>query len=400
MRTAILSGPCWFVGLCCILSLPAFGQTNDPAPKLELIRISKDGRHFVTAGSGLKFTPWGCNYDHDRSGRLLEQYWEAEWDTVVQDFAEMKLLGANTVRIHLQVAHFMESARKPNQESLKRLGQLVSVAERTGLYLDVTGLGCYDKKEVPPWYNDLNETQRWEVQARFWRAVAKTCKNSPAVFCYDLMNEPVVTEDKTNRDWTPGAFGDRYYVQRITLDFAGRTDKQIAKAWVDKLSTAIRKQDSRHLITAGEIPWALYFPGAKPLFHSKQVGGKLDFVSVHFYPKNGEVDQALKALSVYDVGKPIVIEEMFPLNCTIGELAQFIDRSKPIAAGWISFYWGETIAEYKQQKGSISDAITTDWLDYFSKKAPDILGLGAPTPPPGNPGAARMNGSPAKPVGH
>src|SRR5580658_1070423 len=101
MRTTILSGGGWFVGLCCILSLPAFGQTNIPAPqaKLEFIRIGKDGRHFVTAGSGLKFTPWGCNYDHDRSGRLLEQYWETEWDTVAQDFTEMKTLGANTVRI-------------------------------------------------------------------------------------------------------------------------------------------------------------------------------------------------------------------------------------------------------------------------------------------------------------
>jgi hypothetical protein len=386
MRNLFLSGTIWFVGWCCILSLPAFGQTNLPAQpvKLEFIRIGKDGRQFVMADSGLKFTPWGCNYDHDRSGRLLEQYWEKEWDTVARDFAEMKTLGANTVRIHLQVAHFMKFAGEPNRESLLRLGQLVSLAERTGLYLDITGLGCYDKTEVPRWYNDLNETQRWDVQARFWGAVANTCNRSPAVFCYDLMNEPVVTGDKTNRDWTPGAFGDRYYVQRITLDFAGRTDQQIAKAWVNKLVTAIRKQDSRHLITVGEIPWALYFPGAKPLFQSKEVGGELDFVSVHFYPKKGEVDQALKALSVYDAGKPIVIEEMFPLNCSKDDLARFIDRSKPIAAGWISFYWGETVAEYRQQKGTISDAIMADWLDYFSRKAPDILAPDAQTPAPNN----------------
>src|SRR5438046_1757413 len=84
------------------------------------------------------------------------------------------------------------------------------MAQRTGLYVDVTGLGCYDKKDVPQWYNELNEGPRWEVQARFWEAVAQTCSHSPVVFCYDLMNEPVVTEDKKGRDWTPGAFGDRY----------------------------------------------------------------------------------------------------------------------------------------------------------------------------------------------
>jgi len=49
---------------------------------------------------------------------------------------------------------------------------------------------------------------------------------------------------------------------------------------------------------------------------------------------------------------------------------------------WISFYWGETIAEYKQHQGTAADEITAGWLDYFSKKAPDILGPVAPTPTP------------------
>ena len=31
-----------------------------------------------------------------------------------------------------------------------------------------------------------------EAQARFWEAVATRCAGSPAVFCFDLMNEPVV----------------------------------------------------------------------------------------------------------------------------------------------------------------------------------------------------------------
>ena len=375
MRTTILSGACFIVGFCCIAGSPAAGQTNAPAAHagLEFIRVSKDGRHFAFSGSGLQFTPWGFNYDHDRTGRLLETYWQEEWDTVAQDFEEMKMLGANTARIHLQVSRFMKSAREPNQESLQQLARLLRMAERTGLYLDVTGLGCYDKQDVPSWYNDLNETQRWDVQARFWEAVAGTCSNSPAVFCYDLMNEPLLSEDKKTRDWTPGAFGDRYYMQRLTLDFAGRSEKQIAKAWVDKLVTAVRKQDPWHLITIGEIPWALTFPGAKPLFQSQDVGRNLDFVSLHFYPRTGQLEQALKALRVYDVGKPIIIEEMFPMSCSVEDLDQFIDRSKPMAAGWISFYWGKTIAEYKQKTDSIPEAMMLGWLEYFVKKTPGIL---------------------------
>lgn len=360
-------------------TLAADHQPEIPATpvRLEFIRVSKEGSHFEFSGSQSRFTPWGFNYDRDFSGRLLETYWLKEWDAVTRHFQEMKALGANTVRIHLQVSRFMKSAREPNRESLDQLARLLTLAEKTGLYLDVTGLGCYDKKDMPQWYNDLDETQRWDVQARFWEAVARVCQNSPAVFCYDLMNEPIVAEDKKGRDWTPGAFGDKYYVQRLALDFKGRSAEQIAKAWVDKMVAAIRKHDRRHLVTVGEIPWALTWPGAKSIFGSKKVGKKLDFVSVHFYPKAGEIDKALTALAVYHIGKPLVIEEMFPLSCSVAELGQFVDGSRPITAGWITFYWGKTIAEYKQEKRVGIDSTTLQWLEYFVKKTPEILGTNA-----------------------
>jgi hypothetical protein len=38
------------------------------------IRVSDDGRGFVTE-TGSRFTPWGFNYDHDETGRLMEDYW-------------------------------------------------------------------------------------------------------------------------------------------------------------------------------------------------------------------------------------------------------------------------------------------------------------------------------------
>jgi Cellulase (glycosyl hydrolase family 5) len=344
-------------------------RAQPAAAKLEFIGLSKDGKHFVRTDSAAVFTPWGFNYDRDVAGQLIEDYWNEDWPAVALHFGEMKALGANVVRIHLQVAKFMNSTNEPNAAALRQLARLVDLAERTGLYLDVTGPGCYKKEDVPPWYNALNESQRWDVQALFWEAVAKTCATSPAIFCYDLMNEPVVTEDKTGRDWTPGAFGDRYYVQRLTFDFAGREPKQIARAWVDEMWSAVRRYDQRHLVTVGAIPWALTFPGAKPLFYSKEVGEHLDFVSVHFYPKHGEVPQALTALSVYNVGKPMVIEEMFPLNCTMADLAQFIEGSKSMACGWIGFYWGKTFEQYKAEKKS-ADATTLEWLEYFVREAP------------------------------
>ena len=349
-------------------------QQISQSADLERIRPSRDGTYFAQVPSGAKFIAWGVNYDHDESGRLLEDYWDREWPTVVEDFAEMKGLGANVVRIHLQTGKFMEGPDHPNQDAIRKLANLVRLAEDTGLYLDITGLGCYHKADVPKWYDNLTEEQRWNVQALFWEEIAKTCKDSPAIFCYDLMNEPILPgAAKVETEWLAGEFGGKHFVQRIALDLAGRSRGQVAKAWVDRLSTAIRQHDTRHMVTVGVIPWVHTFPKAKPLFYSKEVSAGLDFVSVHFYPKKGEVEKALTALKAYEIGKPLVVEEMFPLSCSAEELEAFIDSSRSITDGWISFYWGKTIAEYGEEKSTIASAIKKNWLERFKQKGQELL---------------------------
>jgi hypothetical protein len=179
------------------------------------------------------------------------------------------------------------------------------------------------------------------------------------------MNEPILAgKGKSETEWLTGELGGKFFVQRISLDLQGRTRKQVAKAWVDKLTAAIRSVDSRHMVTVGVIPWAMVFPSAKPLFHDPEVGAALDFVSVHFYPRKGKVDDALAALKIYETGKPLVIEEMFPLHCSIEEMETFIERSSDITDGWISFYWGATIEENEQQ-GDLKGAIVAQWLRRF-----------------------------------
>ncbi len=344
----------------------------ESASTMEWITIDPNGTGFQLAASNRRFLAWGVNYDHDRDNRLLEEYWLNEWETVEADFQEIKALGAKVIRIHLQTGRFIPTPDTPDETQFRQLTRLIQLAEATGLYLDITGLGCYDKPQTPPWYDALDEAGRWATQALFWERVAAVGSSSPAIFCYDLMNEPILPGDKKETDWLAGAFGDRYFVQRIALDRAGRTPEQIAAAWLDTLTAAIRKVDSRHLITVGEIPWALTFPGARSIFHQPQVGKNLDFVSVHFYPKSNQVDKAITALQVYELGKPLVIEEMFPLSCSLDELNQFIDAAAPIADGYLGFYWGKTIEEYSQAQIDIAGAITRDWLKYFQTKSKTI----------------------------
>jgi hypothetical protein len=93
----------------------------------------------------------------------------------------------------------------------------------------------------------------------------------------------------------------------------------------------------------------------------------LDFVSVHLYPKKGKVNEALDTLAGFAVGKPVLIEETFPLACSVQELENFIDESRKHAAGWIGFYWGKSPEELRRSD-TISDALTLGWLELFQKK--------------------------------
>jgi hypothetical protein len=221
----------------------------------------------------------------------------------------------------------MQGPEKPNKKALDHLTKLVVLAKKEHLYLDLTGLGCYHKKEVLGWYDKLSEKKRWAVQARFWQAVASRCAKSSAIFCYDLMNEPVVPGGQ-RKDWLGPPFAGKHFVQFITLDQADRPRPNIARQWVHYLALAIREKDKRHLITVGLVDWSLDRKGLTSGFVPSKIVNDLDFVSVHLYPKKGKVKEALETLAGFAVGKPVLIEETFPLACSPKELEEFIEASK------------------------------------------------------------------------
>lgn len=359
-----LRNPCGLILLSCVLFASACHSVRPTPPPLEWVQVITSQREFAFAESKRKFIPWGFNYDHDHKMRLLEDYWESEWETVAADFHEMKQLGANVVRIHLQLARFMNGPEEANPTSLQQLTRLLQLAERTGLYLDLTGLASYRKSDAPKWYDAMDESERWRTQAKFWEFIAATSANSPAIFCYDLMNEPFVpTEPRAPGDWLTGHLGGFYYVQALTLTPAGRTPPQIAQAWAAQMARAIRQHDQRHLITLGMLP-----NSGRALVEA--VAPHLDFISVHEYPRSGQVEESLGRLKKFDVGKPLLIEELFPLTCTAPELREFIERSSPPASGWIGFYWGQTPEELEQIEG-IPAALTRAWLQLFETANPN-----------------------------
>jgi hypothetical protein len=339
------------------------------------IAVASDGAGFVVAGTNQKFVPWGFNY-LGQHGQLAEEDWHTPegWGRIERDFANMRALGANVVRWHLQFATFMESADQARPDQLERLRRLLQVARDNHLYLDLTGLNCFRRSEIPPWYDKLSQRERWQAQANFWSAVAEACAGDSVVFCYDLMNEPVASPAKEGEHpWVTGELGGFHFVQRLADRPEEWTDShQLVAEWVAQQVTAIRQHDQQTLTTVGVIPWAFVWPNAKPVFYTDQTKEHLDFVSIHVYPKSGELAAELKALATYDLGKPLVIEEFFPLGCTIDELDTFIDAADERVDGWMSHYFGHTIDEHRAGSEPAGPMVAK-FLEYWRDKTKSMV---------------------------
>jgi hypothetical protein len=331
------------------------------------IVVATDG--FVFAGTRTPFHPWGMNYGND--GRLMEDFWEHEWETLAEDFREMRALGSNVVRVHLQFDKFMNAPDRPDAEALERLGRLLRLAEETGLYLDVTGLGSHRPADVPAWYDALEESRRWAAQTEFWEAVAEVGALSPAVFCYDLMNEPISPLlPRPPGAWSSGnLFGEFDFLQYIALEPAGRRSAAIAVAWIRRMTAAIRRHDRNALVTVGLLPWQSGFPAV-------EIAPELDFLSVHIYPDSEKPAEAMEALRQVSVGKPVVIEETFPLYSSVEELEEFLRASKEIATGWMGHYDGQNLEELDaiERAGELTvpQEIYRAWQRLFVRLKPEF----------------------------
>jgi hypothetical protein len=338
------------------------------SPAMPRVRVSDDRSHFVLS-TGERFTPWGFNYLGPH-GHLAEEDWHTPegWQRVEKDFREMRRLGANVVRWHLQFETYMAAPDRPKPDQLARLRRLLDLARDTGLHLDLTGLNCFRLSRSPAWYDALPEAERWAAQAVFWEAVAGACAGHPAVFCYNLTNEPVVGEPKPGEHpWLTGELGGFHFVQRVSNTPAGRDRDRIAAAWVRQLVRAIRTHDRQTLVTVGEIPWSQVWPTAKPVFYTPRTAQPLDFVSVHLYPGRDQLEKDRAALAAYELGKPLVVEEVFPLNCTLADLDRFIDATAGTVDGWVSHYFGSTIAEHRAG-AEPAGPLVAEFLEYWQRK--------------------------------
>jgi hypothetical protein len=280
---------------------------------------------------------------------------------VEREFAEMKAAGTNVVRIHPEMPRILLGPDKVDAKAIEQLGKLLKIAEESGIYLKITGLSCYTIKDRMKWYDEMDEQERWETQVFFWETIARTCAESPAVFAYDLVNEPSAS-GKPADGWYLGMMGDVEFCQRLSLDSGERNGDEIFREWTTRMVAAIRKHDETSLITMGMLPFPVNY---------KVAAEQLDFVSPHLYPKTGKVDEEFDLLKQYAWGKPVVIGETFPLSCGVDDQRDFLLKSRDFAHGWMGHWPDEApseLAELKKSgKATAQNAIWLSWVELFEE---------------------------------
>lgn len=338
------------------------------AGETEWVKVAPDQKGFVLHPSGARFVPWGHNY---ASVDLLERL-KNDPDRVEREFAEMKAAGTTVARLHPEMPRILTGPREADPEALDQIRKLLKIAENSGIRLMITGLACYQIKDRMEWYDTMTEEDRWATQAFFWATIARTCAASPAVFAYDLVNEPGAVGPAAE-GWYLGKMGEVEFCQRLSLDPGTRSGDEIFTAWTREMVAAIRAHDPTHLITMGMLP----FPGAY-----QSVAEQLDFVSPHLYPKTGKVAEEIALLKQFDWGKPIVIGETFPLSCSAAEERDFLLQSRALAQGWIGHWPDEApslLADLKKTgKATIQNAVWLSWVELFQELGPEMTA--APLP--------------------
>jgi hypothetical protein len=207
------------------------------------------------------------------------------------------------------------------------------------------------------------------VQSRFWEAVASAVTASPAVFCFNLMNEPAVPGED-HATWSPPPWIDgSTYVEYVARAPAARPRADIARQWLRTLTAAIRRRDRRHLITVGVFTvfdQAEMLPlGLTPI----QLASEVDFLSLHLYPKRDRLEAARAVLRQMSVGKPLIVEEAGPLECSVADLRILMTESRGSVAGWLGFYWGGEIDDLRRS-GSVEKTLLAEWLDLMRAMSP------------------------------
>jgi hypothetical protein len=265
------------------------------------------------------------------------------------------------MRIFLALPEFMQDATRPRPAALRALRRVIHVAERDGIYLDITGDIVWKLPQDAGWYDLLPEAERWQVQARFWQAVARVAARSPAVLTYELTNEPAICVNEPS--WYAAPVQGLLYVQCVVRTLNDRDAYGLAQAWTRDLRAAIRAEDRTHLVSIGLLP----VPNGS--FGPQNMAGLLGLLTVHDFPEDGRLDGYVNTIRQFaKPGRPVLLGETFLLKSSAQTWRRYLLRTRRWVVGTLTFFDGRTPAEDKGR--TLADVMYRDSLtEYLGLRA-------------------------------
>ena len=429
-----------FVGFVVICPLCACRAEN---PAMQLIVVTPDGQGFVERDSRRPYIPFGTNYYDPHTGWAPKIWRQFDAQKVHEHFQIMQGLGVNCTRVFLAAATFQPAADTIDEQQLKKLDTLVEIARESGIRLMLTGP---DHWEGSPsyWRPDrfAGENSLRAIE-HFWQVVGERYKGEPAIFAWDLLNEPHLPWfveqwrplwnawlKETYKSWDKlkAAWGTELADANQWDEISAPADKpdanspklrdwqlfreELADRWVRRQVEALRKADPAHLITVGYIQWSYPLvrhgnPGRYAAFNPHRQVGLLDFVTIHFYPTLGDpfgseenwtknIGYLQAVLAYCHAGKPVVLGEYgwygggaVQNQPYLAEEQQStwisaeIEASRALAAGWLSWPFADTpqSTDMSLFGGLVkSDLTVKPWGRKFSTYAANLPQLKRPAP--------------------
>lgn len=322
-----------------------------------LIGIAENQWDFQELASRETYVPFGTNYYDPNTGwapRLWEQFDEA---IVEQHFKQLQSIHVNVARLFFTLTSFMPRANEVDETALQKFDQVIALAKKYEIKLLMSGPDFWEG--TPAWYAGglFASDYVMENYEHFWRVIGERYADEPAIFAWDLYNEPQIGwgEDGDSsrkwRRWLKDKYGSIESLQTAWgpigeseqdfefIDIPARAyskddpklydyqlfREELAVVWAERMVRAIRTHDQNHLVTIGmvnPIPFedvddpAISFVG----FNPHKLKHVVDFTSVHYYPLKrdpwampGNMELELNRLMMWlrycYVGQPIMIGE-------------------------------------------------------------------------------------------
>ncbi len=338
--------------LCSALAFLPLLIIAAPMPK---VRIAKDGRSFETE-RGKPFVPFGVNYFRPGTGWAPQVWKQFDAESTRQDFARMKKLGVNCVRVFLTYGSFLMETNQLMPDGIAKFDQFLEIAERAGIYVHPTGPDHWEG--FPAWAATDRHADEGALRTIefFWKQFAMRYRSRSVIFAYDLLNEPAVKWDTPpmREKWNHWLEKKHGGVEKLvqawgvtnqslafgTIPIPPQQDcagcarlldfqhfrEDIADEWTRRQAAAVKASDPQALVTVGLVQNSVPVPAGQvwhySAFRPERTARFVDFMEIHFYPlANGlyqyaPEDEARNLSYLESVvrevgrcGKPVVIAE-------------------------------------------------------------------------------------------